>query len=387
MVVVTGVTGFVASWVAFTCLKAGFRVRGTVRSLKEQDRFVHLAKDFCPKTLGAKHTIKLVEADLLNPDDWDVAMLGATYCIHVASPVPLLEPRDKDEVIRPAVEGTLNVLGACARSKTVKRVVMTSSAAAVAYGRGPADGVEFTDESWTVMDDPNFPLGSYEESKTRAEMAAWEFIKEKLPADCTLDLCTIMPTFIVGNVFSKNMNSSANLVLQVLLGKMVLLPDITIDCVSIEDVARAHVLALVTPEAGGKRMLLHGGQLSLQDLGRLFKKEFGNKGYKPTSWIAPTWAVKFAAYFDEGAKALLSSLGAKKVWKMANCYDVLKMQPLNSDMAQSFLDMVYGLVRVGVVEDKSVHFRSKDRRLDHEIIDRMPGSSLSVTDITEKLAL
>jgi len=377
LILVTGVTGYVASWVAYTCLKAGFRVRGTVRSLAEQDRFVHLAKDFCPKAKGAKHTIKLVEADLMNPSDWESALQNVTYCIHIASPFPLAstDPADKDDLIRPAVEGTLNVLRACSSSKTVKRVVLTSSAAAVAYGKS-VDETELNDETWTVLDDPKFPVGAYEESKTRAEQAAWEFVKSNTP---TWDLCTILPTLIVGNPFSKNPCPSVGLMQQVLLGNMLYLPDIIVDCVSTEDVARAHLLAVLTPEAGGKRFLVHGAQISLQDVGRLFVKEFGKRGWNPTSWNAPRWILEIFAWFDPKVGNMLPKLGIKRNWNCQNCVNILKLIP-NDNAEEMFLDLVYGSVRLGIVENKSALLRD-NLHLPRHLIERLPGESMDLSDL------
>ena len=377
---VTGVTGYVGSWVAYTLLRSGFRVRGTVRSLAEQQRFVHLARDFCPKAKGARHGIKIVEADLLDGDIWDEAVHDCTYVIHCASPNPLEDPKTREEVLRPAVDGTLHILAACAKSETVKRVVLTSSAAAIALGRDPMD-VVFTEEIWAQHDNPKFPLSAYEESKLRAERAAWEFIKSRTDGDARkLELCTILPTLIVGAPFAHNVSASVDLVRRVLLADMVYLPDVWLDCVSIEDVARAHVLAMLEPEAAGKRFLLHGGQISLQQLGTILNTEFRPKGYTPTKTHLPTWLLRLASCLGAQSVGDLSMLGVKRSWRPENCHSILKMS-CKQDVKQMFLDLVYGTVRIGLVEDKSKHYTTKAKRLDKELVDRLPGDDMLVEDI------
>ena len=135
LVLVTGASGFIASWVAFAALKQGYRVRGTVRSLKDNMKVGYL-EQLCP---DSKYKIELCETDLNKPDGWDAAVKGATFIFHVASPFPINEPRDKNELIKPAVEGTLHVLRAASRLEIPpKRVIITSSTASIAYGMFPA---------------------------------------------------------------------------------------------------------------------------------------------------------------------------------------------------------------------------------------------------------
>lgn len=211
LVLVSGISGFIASWVAHGALKLGYRVRGTVRSLKNEDKVKHL-RDLCP---GSVYKVELVEADLMNEESWTAAVEGCDYILHVASPFVIDEPKDPNDLILPAINGTLNVLKVASKmAKPPKRVVVTSSSAAVMYGTNP-DGKVYTDEDWTVIDSKEHPVAAYTKSKYLAEKAAWDFV-EKLPADKKFELCTINPTLVQGPMLSGSQCSSAEIVKQVL---------------------------------------------------------------------------------------------------------------------------------------------------------------------------
>jgi nucleoside-diphosphate-sugar epimerase len=210
LVLVTGISGFIASWVAHGALKLGYRVRGTVRSLGNEEKVKHL-RDLCP---GSKYKIELVEADLMKEDGWAAAVQDCDYILHVASPFPLQEPKDPNDLILPAINGTLNVLKAASKlTKLPKRVVVTSSAASIAYGQDPTNKV-FTDADWTVPDSKEFPIPTYNKSKVLAERAAWKFV-EDLPADRRFELATINPTLVQGPMLSGSQCSSADIIKQV----------------------------------------------------------------------------------------------------------------------------------------------------------------------------
>lgn len=253
LVLVTGVSGFVASWVAHAALKVGYRVRGTVRSLSNEQKVKHL-KELCP---GAKHELELVEADLTETGEegWDAAVRGCDFILHVASPFPIEEPKDENELIKPAVEGTLNVLKAAARmEKPPKRVVLTSSVVAVYTGTDPR-GKVYSDDDWTVTDSTQYPCPAYNKSKTLAEKAAWEFV-ESLPEGKKIELATINPSLVQGPLLSGSSCSSADIVKNLATGKMPGLVEMYVGTVSVLDVARAHLLAMTNKDAAGKRFIV-----------------------------------------------------------------------------------------------------------------------------------
>lgn len=210
LILVTGISGFIASWVAHGALKLGYRVRGTVRSLKNEEKIKHL-RDLCP---GSLHKVELVAADLLDEVSWIAAVTDCDYILHVASPFFVDEPKDPNDLILPAVNGTLNVLKAVSKlPKLPKRVVVTSSSMAIKNGTDPRNHV-YTDNDWTVHDSVKFPVSAYTKSKVLAERAAWDFV-EKLPADRRFELVTINPTLVQGPMLSGSQCSSAELVRQV----------------------------------------------------------------------------------------------------------------------------------------------------------------------------
>lgn len=342
LVLVTGVSGYIGSWVGYTALKAGYRVRGTVRSVKDESKVKHL-RDLCP---GSKHKMELVEADLMSDKGWNEAVADCDFILHVASPFPINEPKDPDEIIKPAVEGTLRVLRAAANMpKVPKRIVVTSSVASIAYGHKKD---VYTDEDWTNSDEN---VGSYVKSKTLAERAAWKFLEE-LPADKKFELATVNPSLVLGPMLSSFGCSSADIMKQIILGQMPALPELYMGVVSIYDVARAHLLAMTIPEAAGKRFMVTAYEINIQEMGAIIGKEFRSYGYSPTSMHAPNFLVHLLAFFgDAAAKTTSPSLGVRYNLNPVNTRTILGL-PLQSD-AQLILDMTYAAIANGLIPDKS----------------------------------
>ena len=230
MVLITGVTGYVGSQVAHTYLQHGeFKVRGTVRSLKNPEKMEPLKK-----SLGELYDqMELVEADLLDEESIIKAGEGCKYIVHVASPFPLDKPKHEDLLIKPAVGGTLAACKAAQKWKA-KRLVITASLASV-FG-GPAPGVvEFDDKSWSNVE----RCTAYMKSKTLAEKAAWDFVKD-LPEDEKFEVVVINPGFIIGPSLVSAKFSSGDVVEQIMFGKMPVL-NLCMECVDVRDLAKAHL--------------------------------------------------------------------------------------------------------------------------------------------------
>ncbi len=340
VVLVTGASGFIATHIVQQLLEAGFRVRGTVRSLQD-DRKVSALRDLCP---SAQFPLDLVEADLTNPSSWTQAVRGCTYVMHTASPLPLANPKHQDDVIRPAVDGTLSVLRACHEAGTVKRVVMTSSAAAVNNGAIHGTHITFNEKDWA---DPALTGNFYMRSKVLAERAAWDYV-EGLTEEERFELVTILPGFVIGPVICGGMATSMELPKQLLEHKIPALPHINMPTVDVRDVAFAHIRAMTKPEAAGRRFIVVNRNVWFKEIAVILRDEFRKYGYNVATKEAPACLLKLAALFRKDIKVLVNDLG--KVVKMEN---TMMIQLLGVDprgVKESVLDMGYSMINKGFVK-------------------------------------
>lgn len=300
LVLVTGASGFIAGHCLQALLAEGYRVRGTVRSLSNQAKVQHL------ETIAPG--VELVEADLASDAGWAEALNGATYVLHVASPFPSVIPDDENELIRPAVDGTLRVLREAAKTNgAVKRVVVTSSVAAVAYGHAQKQGHTYTEADWSD------PAGCqpYPKSKTLAELAAWDFMKELAPEQ-QFELAVICPGFVAGPLVSKADGTSAEVIRRLLNRDMPACPRLGWAMVDVRDLAQAHLLAMTRPEAAGQRYICAGEHIWLRDIARLLAEEFQPRGYKVPTGHLPYFALWLASRFDKGLRLTLDSIGRQE---------------------------------------------------------------------------
>lgn len=298
-VLVTGGTGFLGAYCILHLLQAGYRVRTTVRSLKREDEVRARLK-----TVGidARNRLSFVAADLLADQGWAEAVADCEYVLHVASPFPATMPKNEQELITPAKEGSLRVLRA-ARNAGVKRVVLTSSFAAVGYGHPPTTDV-FTEQDWTDLKASN--LSAYVKSKTLAERAAWEFIRTEGEP---LELSVINPVGIFGPLLGVDVSSSVQLVNQLLAGQIKACPRVYFNVVDVRDVAQLHVLAMTLPQAKGERFLaLAGPCLSMHELALLLRKKLGDAAQKVPTKELPNWLVRLVALVNPALKGVLPEL-------------------------------------------------------------------------------
>ncbi|KAK2993818.1 hypothetical protein RJ640_027696 [Escallonia rubra] len=265
-VCVTGGSGYIASWLVKFLLQRGYTVKASVRDPNDPKRTDHLlALD------GAKERLRLFKANLLEEHSFDAAIDGCDGVFHTASPfyhaindpqliiapllmnliVSLLGSSFQAELIDPALKGTLNVLGSCAKAPSVKRVVLTSSVAAVAYNGKPRTPDVVVDETW--WSNPEFCKEMklwYVLSKTLAEDAAWKFVKEK-----SFDMVAINPAMVIGPLLQPTLNTSAAAILDVIKGAETY-PNSTFGWVNVKDVANAHIQAFEIPTASGRYCLV-----------------------------------------------------------------------------------------------------------------------------------
>ncbi|WP_428069905.1 SDR family oxidoreductase [Chryseobacterium gambrini] len=263
-VLVTGGTGFLGIHTVLQLLQQGYEVKTTLRSLSKKDTIIKALEE---GGIADFSHLSFVEADLTSDNNWDEAVKDCDYVLHVASPFPAQDPRDENELIIPARDGALRVLKA-SRDAGVKRVVLTSSFAAVGYSKDIKDHI-FTEEDWT---DVNAELSAYIKSKTVAEKAAWEFIEKEGNG---LELSVINPVGIFGPAIGGITSASLDIAVSgILNGTMNQTPVFTMGVVDVRDIADIHIKAMVDPKAAGERFIATSNDvMSFYDVAELFKKE------------------------------------------------------------------------------------------------------------------
>jgi dihydroflavonol-4-reductase len=302
LVVVTGGSGYIATYCIAELLGEGWRVRATLRDLARSDE----VRGTVGKIAAKADTIEFAPADLTSDAGWANALAGADYVLHVASPVST-NPKNDDAVIRPARDGALRVLKA-ARDARVKRVVMTSSMAAIAYGRG-SRAEPFTESDWT--DATNLKdTTAYERSKTIAERAAWTWQKTEGGA---LELVTVNPALVLGPALSQDFSPSLEAIRKLLDRSVPALPHIGFCVVDVRDTARLHLLAMTAPGVSGQRFIASSGFFWMKDIARMLKAELGEVARNVPSISIPDFIVRIFALFDPVLRARLFELGKRRL--------------------------------------------------------------------------
>lgn len=342
LVLVTGASGFIGTHIVQQLQQAGYIVRGTVRSV-DSERMKPL-KELCPE---AKYPLELVQADLTDPESWLSAVEGCHYVIHVASPFPAVSPRNDEDVMKPAVEGTMNVLKACRKAGSVKRVVLTSSMAAVAYGHSSSEQEPLTEADWT--DTSKAEVDAYIKSKTIAEQRAWDFVAS-LPEEETFELSVINPSLVLGPVLCKMSATSVDIPRKLLERKIPMLPRINLGVVDVRDVAHAHLKAMVLPEAAGKRHIICKQNMWCVELARIIHSEFRPQGYNIPVKVAPDFLLRIIGLFDRSVRKALPSIGKRRECDNSRMKSVLGVMP--RDIRDTIIDMCYSLIEFGIVEKR-----------------------------------
>jgi len=294
-VLVTGGTGFIGLHCLQQLLDKGYKVRTTIRSESRKQEVLEAMK----KHSSNCENLEFYIADLLKDDGWKEAVEGSKYVLHVASPFFLGEPENEDVFIRPAVEGTLRVLKACADAD-VQKVVLTSSFAAVGYGH-PREKEVYTEEDWSSVDGE---ISAYAKSKTLAEKAAWEFV-ENLEESKKFDLTVINPVAVTGPMLTSDIGSSNDFLLKLISGSMPACPKIHMGYIDVRDVAKAHIFSMTEEKTNGERIIVSENEMFFAEVG----KTLNEAGFKksPTKEL-PNFLVKIMSFFVGELKTLLSAL-------------------------------------------------------------------------------
>jgi len=293
---VTGVSGYLASWIGHYLIEQGYRVRGTVRNARNPEQQEKL-RALLP---GAE----FVEADLRIEAGWAEAVRGVRWVFHVASPQAV--PSEKDRT-GGAVQGTEYLLRAAFREPSVEKVVLTSSEAAIAYGF-PRSKTSFTEDDWTVLDGPA-GRNDYFRSKTMAEKLAWDLAADESVNPRRVPLSAINPCFIAGPSLVPWGRFSLEMLKNVALGKLPAFPDMVNHMVDVRDCALMHIAVMQNPETDGHRHFSFGITSKMDRMAKSIRRQYEHLGYKPRSPVIPTsvfWALK---WFSSGVASMYSKLG------------------------------------------------------------------------------
>lgn len=323
LVLVTGGSGFVAAHCILQLLQAGYTVRTSVRSLKREPDVREMMR------IGGVEPgerLSFAVADLLSDAGWAEAVACCAFVLHVASPFPQGVPKHEDDLIIPARDGTLRVLAA-ARDAGVKRVVLTSSFAAIGYGEDP--GRPYTEEDWT--DPASTAIGAYVKSKTLAERAAWDFMTRESGA---MELSVVNPVGVFGPVLGNDYSSSVQLIKQMIDGKMPAMPRLSFGVVDVRDVADLHLRAMTDPAAKGERFLAVAGDfVSIEWIAKTLKTGIGGGASRVPRRMAPNWLVKIIGLFSSTAAQAVPGLGKLKNATNAKARRVLGWSPRSNEEA------------------------------------------------------
>ena len=300
-VLVTGGSGYIASFCIAQLLLEGTPVRTTVRSLAREAE-LRAAIGKIAKTDG----LEVVTADLNADAGWEKACSECSGVLHVASPLPSRIPKNDDELVRPARDGTLRVLKA-AKGAGARRVVMTSSTAAVAYGHG-GRSKPFTETDWSDPSDRT-DSSAYERSKMIAERAAWEWHSREGGA---LEFVTICPGAVIGPVLGGTYSASLDIVKKLMDGSLPGLPHFGWPLVDVRDIADLHVRALRAPHAASQRFIGAGPFYWMGDIARVLRERVPEVAGKVPKRSLPSWLVRLSSVADPVVRARLFELDKER---------------------------------------------------------------------------
>jgi nucleoside-diphosphate-sugar epimerase len=342
VVLVTGGSGFIGSHCILQLLAAGHTVRTTVRALKREAEVRALLRQG-----GAEpgERLSFFVADLQTDAGWSEAVRGCDYVLHVASPILERIPKDENELIVPAREGTLRVLRA-ARDAGVKRVVLTSSFAAIGYGQKPQDK-PFDETNWTDPDGAD--VQPYAKSKTLAERAAWDFVAREGGG---LELAVINPVMVFGPVLGSDYSPSILLVQRLMDGAVPGCPRNYFGIVDVRDIADLHVRAMTHPAAKGERFLgVSGDFMSVREIATVLKTRLGAAARRVPTREVPNWLVRMVALVDPAVRQILPELGKVRNGTGEKARRLLGWSPRPPEEAIAATGD--SLVRLGLLKDSA----------------------------------
>jgi dihydroflavonol-4-reductase len=339
-VLVTGGSGYLGGWCIAALLERGYTVRTTVRNLAREPQ----VRDSIASQVDPGERLTVLAADLMRDDGWAEAASGCDYVLHVASPFPPKQPKDPDELIVPAREGTLRVLRA-ALDAGVARVVVTSSIAAIRLAKG-AEARPMNEKDWTDPDADG--LTPYVRSKAIAERAAWDLVKERGAEE---RLAVVNPGAIIGPVLNDDLSYSLETVSRMLKG-MPGVPKLGFSLVDVRDVAELELAAMISPAAGGERFIAVTRFLWMGEIGKILKERLGPAASKVPTRTIPNVMVRAMSLFDPAIRSVVSGLGKRTELSSEKARSTLGWSPRPID--DTIAETAQSLIRHGLVDGAEV---------------------------------
>jgi len=324
-VLVTGITGYIGQHCAAELLRQGYQVVGTIRSTVKGEETRKAISQVAPV-----ENLSFTEADLLSENGWAKALEGCTFVLHIASPFVLAEPKDENELIVPAVEGTKRVINEAIKAG-VKRLVLTSSTFAIIAGKETG---KYGPDDWS---DVSADIGAYAKSKTLAERAAWESVK-----NTSMELTVINPGAVFGpSLGAKIDGQSVEMMSKMIAGKVPMVPDMAMGMVDVRDIAKLHVSAMTAKGAPGQRFIACTAEpVEMATLAKVLREA----GYKKAPSIkAPTFLLKLMSFIDPEARGMLPFIGKKASLDNSATIKVLNWKP--TPMTNSFKEMAASIAQ------------------------------------------
>ncbi len=344
IIVVTGITGFIAKHVAAQLLDLGFVVRGTLRNPDKEQQVRQAISYMCSEQALVR--LQLVTCDLLSDEGWQEAMADAEALMHLAAYVPAMEPKDPAAVIRPSLEGTERVFS-FARAARIKRIIMTSSIAAIGYGhdiksKSKSKSVNLTSNDWTNI--AGLKGGwAYAEAKVLAEKKAWAIAKEN-----HLDLTCICPGMVFGPAPDTDTSASLEVVKRLMNRQVPAIPPGGLSVVDVRDVAKIHVAALGEDGTIDQRIIASAHYITFTEIAQILRDAYPN--IKFPNNIAPVWLLKFIALFSRTIKQLVADLD------VVRNYDGTAGEKLlggkYKDGQEATLSAAISLIQLGLIKGK-----------------------------------
>lgn len=331
---VSGGSGYIAGFLIRQLVDEGWVVHTTIRNLARETEIRRLIN-------VDNARLKFFAADLMSDDGWVEAMVGCSHVAHLASPFPLGVPKHEDELIIPARDGAIRALRA-AKASGVKRFVMTSSCAAIAYGHGNKVQT-FIESDWTDVTSPDVP--PYIKSKTIAERAARDWVAAE---GNDMEYCSVNPSGVFGPVWSHDISSSIEIVKKLLEGALPGCPDIGFAIVDVRDVAAMHVRAMNAPGMAGERFICAGPFLKIIDVARILKSGLGAQAKKVPTRGLPDVLVKLVAMFNPMVKQVAGEIGRTRNMDSSHAREVLGWVP--RPVEETIIDTARSLIDLGIVK-------------------------------------